>query len=415
MSQQQYSSKTENSKAESLEQAFQNFSEVSSSLSHFYEGLEQEVSQLTKELADTRTQKKYEYAERERVTKRLENLLRALPGGVIVIDEHGIVNEINPAALELLGEPLLSERWRDVVERSFKPKWDDGHDITLHNGQYVNISTQPLDPEPGQILLITDVTETRQLQEQISGLKRMSAMGEMAAALAHQIRTPLSSALLYVSNLGANQLDLERRKRFTKKTLSALQHLETLVEEMLLFARGGRLNAKPSNISAVIKDLIEEQESSLEDCDLNITFDNKTSDIQVNLGCDAFKSALQNIFNNACQAGDIATNVHIELSQDHSEAVQLIITDDGPGIPASIKPRLFEPFVTTRTNGTGLGLAVVDAVIRAHKGTISVLDAPEKGTCFTINLPVCQIGNNKDSLQKNKLTTSSLNTNGSAI
>ncbi|GJM04247.1 MAG: sensor histidine kinase [marine bacterium B5-7] len=415
MSQQLYSTETETGKAELLEQAFQNFTEVSSSLSRFYEGLEQEVSLLNKELADTRSQKKHEYVERERVTKRLENLLRALPGGVIVLDGQGIVREINPAALELLGEPLLSERWRDVVERSFKPKWDDGHDITLHNGQYVNISTQPLDSEPGQILLITDVTETRQLQEQISGLKRMSAMGEMAAALAHQIRTPLSSALLYVSNLGANQLDMERRKRFTKKTLSALQHLETLVEEMLLFARGGRLNAKPSNISSVIRDLIEQQESTLEDCKLNITFDDRTSDVQVNLACDAFKSALQNIFNNSCQAGDIMTNIHIELSQDQSEEIKLTLSDDGPGIPASIKPRLFEPFVTTRTNGTGLGLAVVDAVVRAHKGTISVQEGPEKGTCFIINLPIYKIENNQHLIQKNKLTRNSLNTIRSAI
>lgn len=415
MTQQQLLINSETSKTESLEQAFQQFSEVSSSLSNFYEDLEQKVSLLNQELADTRSQKKHEYAERERVTNRLENLLRALPGGVIVIDGQGIVQEFNPVALALLGEPLIGERWRDVVERAFKPKWDDGHDITLHTGQYVNISTQPLDSEPGQILLITDVTETRQLQEQISGLKRMSAMGEMAAALAHQIRTPLSSALLYVSNLGAIKLDQERRKRFTKKTLSALQHLETLVEEMLLFARGGRLNAKPANISAVIKDFIEQQESALENCELNICFNNQIPDAQVNLGCDAFKSALQNIFNNACQAGEVTVNLNIDLLQNQSDQVQLIITDDGPGIPESIKPRLFEPFVTTRTNGTGLGLAVVDAVVRAHKGSISVDDAPEKGTRFTINLPVYKSENNKESMQKSGLSTNSLNTNGSAI
>ena len=388
MSQQQLSRKSEPSKTGSLEQAFQHFNEVSSSLTEFYAGLEQKVSLLSKELADTRSQKMREYVERERVTSRLENLLQALPGGVIVIDGQGIVQECNPAALELLGTPLLGERWRDVVDRVFKPKWDDGHDVTLHDGSYVNISTQPLDSEPGQILLITDVTETRQLQEQISGLKRVSAMGEMAAALAHQIRTPLSSALLYVSNLGLSQLDNERRKRFTKKTMSALQHLEILVEEMLLFARGGRLNARPLNISDVICDFIEQQNSDLENCDLNITFNNEIPDVQVNLSGDAFKSALQNIFNNACQAAGDAINLNIDLVQNQSDQIQLTITDDGPGIPDSIKSRIFEPFVTTRTNGTGLGLAVVDAVVRAHKGTITVKDAPEKGTCFTIFLPV---------------------------
>jgi two-component system, sensor histidine kinase FlrB len=388
MTQQPLPGKPEANKTESLTQAFQHFNEVSSSLSEFYEELEQQVAILSKELADTHSQKNREYEERTRVSNRLENLLRVLPGGVIVIDAEGLVQECNPAALELLGDPLLGERWRDVVARAFKPQWDDGHDVTLHDGRYVNISTQSLGSEPGQILLITDVTETRQLQEQISGLKRVSAMGEMAAALAHQIRTPLSSALLYVSNLGVNNLDNERRKRFTNKTVSALQHLEILVEEMLMFARGDRLTTRPENIVNVISDVIEQQHTELENCNLKITFNNKVSDAQVNLSRDAFKSALQNLFNNACQAGGDVVNLIIDLEQLQSEQIQLRIIDDGPGIPDSVKTRIFEPFITTRTSGTGLGLAVVDAVVRAHKGTITVKDAPETGTCFTICLPV---------------------------
>lgn len=388
MSQQQLSRKPELNQKESLAQAFQQFNEVSSSLTGMYGELEQQVSLLSKELADTRSQKNREYEERERVSNRLENLLRALPGGIVVIDGQGIVQECNPAAFELLGTPILGERWRDVVARAFKPQWDDGHDVTLHDGRYVNISTQSLGSEPGQILLITDVTETRQLQEQISSLKRVSAMGEMAAALAHQIRTPLSSALLYVSNLGVSKLDVERRKRFTKKTMSALQHLESLVEEMLLFSRGERLNTRPINIVDVLTDVIGQQHAELENCNLKITFNNKISDVQVKLSCDAFKSALQNIFNNACQAGGNTVNLIIDLQHKQSGQIQLRITDDGPGIPDSVKSRIFEPFVTTRINGTGIGLAVVDAVVRAHKGSITVENAPEAGTCFTICLPI---------------------------
>ncbi len=395
MSQQHLSRKLNPDKTESLERAFQHFNEVSSSLTDFYEDLEQQVSLLSKELTDTRNQKNREFEERERVSNRLENLLRALPGGVVVIDGHGIVRECNPAASELLGIPLLDESWRDVVERAFKPQWDDGHDVTLHDGRYVNISTQSLDSEPGQILLITDVTETRQLQEQISGLKRASAMGEMAAALAHQIRTPLSSALLYVSNLGVNNLDNDRRKRFTQKIMSSLQHLEILVEEMLLFARGGRLNASPANIIDVINDCISQQHAELENCNLKIAFNNNLTDVQVNLSCDAFKSALQNIFNNACQAGGDSVNLNIDIAHTQPDVIQLKITDDGPGIPDSIKSRIFEPFITTRVNGTGLGLAVVDAVVRAHKGTITVENGIKSGTCFTICLPVYKTSNKK--------------------
>lgn len=393
MEQQQLSRQSEAVKTESLERAFQHFNEISSSLTDFYEGLEKQVSQLTKELADTRSQKNREYEERERVSNRLENLLRALPGGVVVIDGEGIVQEANPASLDLLGTPLYGEKWIDVVKRAFRPQWDDGHDVTLQDGRYVNISTQAFDSEPGQILLITDVTETRQLQEQISGLKRASAMGEMASAMAHQIRTPLSSALLYVSNLGVNTLDEERRKRFMKKTMSSLHHLETLVEEMLLFSRGGRLNANPVIISKVVNDFIEQQDEQIENCNLNITFNNKLNDEQVNLSVDAFKSSLQNLINNACQAAEKVVNIVIDMEVNHSNQIKLNITDDGNGIPDSVKTRIFEPFITTRENGTGLGLAVVDAVIRAHKGSIAVEDAIEKGTLFTILLPIYKTKN----------------------
>ena len=221
-------------------------------------------------------------------------------------------------------------------------------------------------------------------------------MGEMAAALAHQIRTPLSSALLYVSNLGASQLDAVRRKRFISKTMSALQHLEILVEEMLLFARGGRLNASLADPVTVINEFIAQQTEELEDSKLNITVNNELENVLVNLSTDAFKSSLQNLLNNACQASEGITNIFIELVYLGEESIQIKVIDDGPGIPDSIKPHLFEPFVTTRTNGTGLGLAVVDAVVRAHKGKIMVNDAPGKGTCFTITLPVYKDKNIKE-------------------
>ena len=134
--------------------------------------------------------------------------------------------------------------------------------------------------------------------------------------------------------------------------------------------------------------MFEQQNNELENSTLNITFNNHIKNIDVKLSCDAFKSALQNIFNNACQVADNAININIDLDIDTSERIQLKITDDGPGIPDSVKSRVFEPFITTRVNGTGLGLAVVDAVVRANKGGITVEDDHESGTCFTICLPV---------------------------
>lgn len=394
---------------ETLEQAFQQFNEVSSSLSKFYQGLEEKVTSLNQELADTRSQKIREHEERERITNRLENLLRVLPGGVIVIDGEGLVQECNPAAVEILGMEIINFSWRQVVLDAFIPSWDDSHDVRLKNGRFVNISTQSLGNEPGQIILITDVTETHHLQEQISGLRRVSAMGEMAAALAHQIRTPLSSALLYVSNLGAGFLEDERRKRFTKKALSALQHLEILVEEMLLFARGGNLSIKPVVIKDVLDEFIEQQQGEKNNCvsiiEMNYRCDEK---LLIDLCKDAFNSALQNLVNNACQANEGKTRISMNIECRDDEFIIFSITDDGPGIPKSIRSRLFEPFVSTRENGNGLGLAVVDAVIKAHKGTVNVEDAEPTGTSFIITLPITNHTNQQTNKKKSNINDRSV-------
>ena len=253
--------------------------------------------------------------------------------------------------------------------------------------------------EPGQIILITDVTETHLLQEQISGLRRVSAMGEMAAAMAHQIRTPLSSALLYVSNLGAGLQGDERRKRFTKKALSSLHHLEILVEEMLLFSRGGNLSIKPVLVKDLIEEVIDQQDDEKNESSLIMELDFQCDEkLIVNLCKDAFKSALQNLINNACQASQGKTRVRFHTKFLNNNFI-LSVSDDGPGIPESIKSRIFEPFVSSRENGNGLGLAVVDAVIKAHQGTVFIEDVVPTGTRFVITIPIRNEQSNKKQVE----------------
>ena len=111
------------------------------------------------------------------------------------------MREANPAACELLGEPLVGELWRQVIARSFAPRKDDGHEISLRDGRRLSIATRSLDAEPGQLVLLNDLTETRRLQDQLARHERLSSLGRMVASLAHQIRTPLSAAMLYAGHL----------------------------------------------------------------------------------------------------------------------------------------------------------------------------------------------------------------------
>lgn len=380
---------------ESLEEAFQNFNQATNYLTEFYKDLELQVSKLNEELTSAKIEKNKQFDEKERLASRLANLLHVLPGGVVVLDGNGVVTEANPAAIDLLGNPLEGKLWRDVVERTFSPRWDDGHDITLKDGRYVNISTQSLESEPGQILLIKDVSENRQLQEQFSHLKRLSAMGEMAASLAHQVRTPLSSAILYASNLCRNGLDSNIHQRFSEKLLSRLQNLEGLVEDMLLFARGGRFDSEQLAFNSFIEELNESLQSKAIEYDCEINVDNQIDAAVIEANKNAVISAIHNLVTNAVQSSNYSVTINVLCKQINDQFVQIDIKDDGVGIPADIHDRLFEPFFTTRSQGTGLGLAVVDAVVRAHNGRLSFETEEGQGTVFHIQLPVVDFLDNE--------------------
>ena len=209
-----------------LQGAFNEFNAHADQLSATFQDLNAQIQSLTNELAQERDKSKQQLADKERYARRLSYLLSALPAGIIVLDMRGCIEESNPAAIELLGEPLDGELWREIIERSFQSGSQTGQEARLTDGRTVSISTCPRGDEPGQIILLMDVTETHFLQQALSRHQRLSAMGEMSAKLAHQIRTPLASALLYTSNMNKDTLSSQEREKFVGKTLSRLQHLE---------------------------------------------------------------------------------------------------------------------------------------------------------------------------------------------
>ena len=371
-----------------LEEAFSNFNQASDFLAEVYRELESQVIVLNSELANARHERVRQFEEKDRIAKRLQNLLKVLPAGVVVLDSDGRIVEYNPAAADLLGGPLMGELWRDIVERSFSPRWDDGHDITLADNRCVNISTQSLEEAAGQLILIKEVTETRQMQHQLGHLKRLSAMGEMASSLAHQIRTPLSTALLYASNIQHVDVDKNRRDRFVGKLIGRLQHLESLVEDMLLFARGGSFDPKTHLMHELLNEFRDSVEAQLEQTATRLEIENEAKDIAVKVNRHAFVSILQNLMNNAIQACRQSAHIRIRIERSGGDRVELHFSDNGPGIGEDAQAKIFEPFFTTRSQGSGLGLAVADAVIRSHGGQIDFETSAEQGTTFHIVLPL---------------------------
>ncbi|MCW8906059.1 MAG: ATP-binding protein [Sedimenticola sp.] len=370
---------------EQLEDAFQVFNQVSGQLVDSYHQLQQQVARLTAELSSARNDRLLELAEKELIANRLTRLLETLPAAVVVVDGDGVVQQFNPAAETLLDGIQVSDRWSSLQARLFRPD-QQGDECWLRSGRLLSMIERSLDPESGKILLLIDITEKRQLQERIDRRLRLSQMGEVAAQLAHQIRTPLSSALLYTANLAQPDLSESQRSRFSHRCLERLRHIESQINDMLAFARGGRFELAPVAINDLLRELVQHLEPACQTFGANLEYRSGLSDaVRVSGNQAALLGAMTNIAMNALQQ---ETADHLQITSEITDCRVLVhFRDNGPGISEQDQPRLFDPFYTTRADGTGLGLAVVQSVVLAHQGRVLLESRPGEGALFSIQLP----------------------------
>ncbi|MCK4840653.1 MAG: GHKL domain-containing protein [Methylococcales bacterium] len=378
---------TQSLKAEKLTDAFQAFNVLSKDLSNSYQELQKQVSFLNKELVSAHSERLKTLVEKEKLADRLQQILAALPAAVIVIDAEYQVIDCNAIAIDYLAEPLIGESWNDVVQRSLITVFDNPHERQLKNGQRVSIIFNELNNESGQIILLSDVTELRSLQDKLNQRKHLSAMGEMVASMAHQVRTPLATAVLYASQMNKKQVSDNTRIKFSNKILERLHYLERQVNDMLIFAKEGHLAMDVFSLQHFLQQV---QENMAEITTVNSLQFKLSNQVQVDamLGNeDALLGAVMNLLNNAVDALNGNGLINMIVTQKDPGSLQIKIQDNGLGIEDSIKQRLFEPFYTTKIKGTGLGLAVVDSVVRAHSGSIKCQSELHRGTVFTLLLP----------------------------
>jgi len=319
------------------------------------------------------------------MSNRMEHILQAMPSGVVIINGDGIVTDANPVALELLGGPLQGLRWFNIINQAFSPKDDDGHEVSLRNGRRVKLAITPLTPEPGQLIVLTDLTETRLLQKNLSHLQRLSALGKMVATLAHQVRTPLSAALLYASNLGSANISPLARKRFQGKLIDRLNELEHQVSDMLLMAKGRQQDLDTLvAIDEVIDSVMNNCQpiAAQKGCELQVV-NHSTHCIRANAS--ALSSAINNLVINSTEAGASSIKIHCYESK---QALHLDVIDNGKGLDAELQQQVLEPFFTTKTQGTGLGLAVVQSVINHHGGSLRLSCRVGLGCTAALTFPL---------------------------
>lgn len=368
-----------------LEQAFVEFNRFSEQLASAYELLQSQVATLQQELAQARSERLLYLTEKEQLALRLRTLLDTLPGAVVVVDSEGNVQDANPVAELWFGQLVIGSDWREIAGQWSVADSPLNDEWVLQDGRRLSCSQQQLGDRQGEIWLFVDVTETRNLQELASRNQRLSAMGQMAANLAHQIRTPLSAALLYVSQLKKKDIAPADRIQKADKVISCIDHIEKQVSDILLFARGGQFEMELVQVSSLIDHLRQLLDPLVARQKATICWQ-PVPDLYLNGNYEALSGALLNLAMNALQTKQQAVELTVEAVSEDGQ-IRLIIADNGPGIAESEWVHLFDPFYSTKQGGTGLGLSIVKLVAEAHGGQVKLLSEPAQSCRFAICLP----------------------------
>ena len=227
-----------------------------------------------------------------------------------------------------------------------------------------------------------------ELQAQVGRLTgELAALGEMAAQVAHQLRTPLATALLYAGHLARPQLKDTDRIRFAEKTLGRLRYLERLIQDMLLFVKGAQISGDVFALAPLLDELAQtlEPQAGLSGVSFSVHAPQGASSLHGDR--QAIVGALINLLENALQACVPGGHVNLSVAGQGSPFAAFCVEDDGAGIPEAARERLFEPFFTTRGEGSGLGLAIVRQVADAHGGWVEWVPREGGGSRFTLFLP----------------------------
>lgn len=335
----------------------------------------------------------------------LQEVVNNTTSAIIVVSETGVIVKANQSALNLLGEETLQgRRWVEVISKVFRPRNDDGHEISTRDGKRLQVTTVSL--SSGQLIQMNDLTETRLLQDKLSHMERLSSLGRMAASLAHQIRTPLSAAMLYAANLGNANLQPMARKRFQEKLVSRLEALEAQVSDILMFARSNEQTVALIDASQLVEQACNNVTAVLTKGGAQMATQIDEGPMSIMGNATALTGALSNLIANAVEAG--AKRIILKLTRT-KEAVVFSVANDGPRIPDELKEKIFEPFYTSKSSGTGLGLAVVSAVTKVHQGVLSLDEWNETfATVFNIAIPLFE----SDQVVANSAPENSVSNNG---
>lgn len=398
---------------ESLSRLIEWFQNSSLRLMQEYRRLEARVADLDGELAEKNGELKESLREREEARAYLLSVLESLKAGVLVVDRDLRPTLSNRRLRELVGEideervrQLLGERLSACLQRGACDFLPLESERLLHGPHGVTTPVQLTISEvqiaetggAGYAVVFQDMSRVKRLEAEAARTRRLASLGEMAASVAHEVRSPLGGIELYASLL-KDRTDGDTQ-RLASQILNAVHRLHTTISHLLSFAAEPRIGGEALPVSVLLQEVADLAAPVLRDgkWTLETTIEADLPPLWGDRGL--LTQVFLNLVTNACDAMLEGGCVRIlarrasfsSMNGRIHKELEIRVIDEGVGVPPENREKIFDPFFSTKPKGTGLGLALTHKIICAHHGSIEVTPAPERGACFSVFLPVADRG-----------------------
>jgi len=392
-----------------LVEAFQYFNRSTTALSQAYRRLEAAAGELARQLEDTNRQLADKNRQLDRAHRYLEDILASIGSGVIAADLEGRITIFNRTAEDLTGwtaAEVIGRNYHDLFAGDLgegaplvstlvtgTPVAGMERELPARGGGTISVKSSSswvastAGERIGVVETIEDLSQVRALERRMLHQKTLAALGEMAAQVAHELRNPLAGIKGFAGLLAEDLEESHSGRRMVSRIIEGVDSLDRIASNLLILTQEAQGEFIRQPLEPVFEQAIALAEAGMEG--FRVRRDFPAEPCPAKIDGEKIKQLLLNLLKNAGEAGDgRGEAVAGYRSQPLANEVRLFVRDFGPGVPPEAQDKMFNPFFTTKVQGTGLGLANVKKIAELHRGRVEYTAPEGGGALFTVILPI---------------------------